>query len=220
MANIVAMLRSAQALSDDELVVLIEKLSTSAKEELVSAFDDVPKPKFECAICQKKFDRKWNRDRHVRKHEKTVGDMDCPFVTCNGDDAGPMFGSALLLVEHLVTTHGLETKSSKRPRTGVRHDDHYDLLLPSGALLHVGESGIEERALERSPEEAPLVGHHHHAFAESVGQPVQHDDHMDVLVGDELHCLNASCTLLDVMDVADGSEWDELLKLFDQTAPQ
>ena len=30
----------------------------------------------------------------------------------------------------------------------VGHNDHYDLLMPNGRLLHMGDEGIEERVMD------------------------------------------------------------------------
>ncbi len=215
MENLISLLRSVHTTSEEDLANAVQALSPATREELSAALSTLPqaRPMFECSFCDKKFPRKWNRDRHVSSKHTRHSRFCCPFAGCRADDL--TFETALLLVTHLASAHGLETAPSKRPRTGVRHDDHYDLLLPSGALLHVGEHGLEERALPRSGSAERELATHDHTAAELLDwAPVQHDGHMDMLVGTELHCMGSSqsaCNVLDVIDMADGADWALLL---------
>jgi hypothetical protein len=99
--------------------------------------------KFECSICNKRFKRKWNCDRHFEKRHSTKASFSCVFSGCD-----LVFDTADSLGSHQENEHGLDTSSAqKRAKIGVVHDDHYDLMLPSGMLLHMGEHGVEERLL-------------------------------------------------------------------------
>jgi hypothetical protein len=61
----------------------------------------------------------------------------CVFAGCDET------GSAGELVAHEASLHGV-----KRARMAVPHEDHFDLLLPSGHLLHMGEHGVERREFD------------------------------------------------------------------------
>jgi hypothetical protein len=218
MEKLISLIRSTQNASDEQLTEALRTLSPVAREELLVALAAIPRASegFECSVCKKIFPRKWNRDRHVAAKHAKASSFCCPFVECSNIAT---FGTAFALVEHLSSSHSLETKPGKRPRTGVRHDDHYDFLLPSGALLHVGEAGLEEHALQPRSQprsaETEMPAHDHSSIE---GHPVKHGDHMDMLVGDKLHCMDGlqpSCTFLDIVDMDDGGDWDELLKSLD-----
>ena len=101
--------------------------------------------RFECAVCFKKFKRKWNCERHFQKKHTPSNAKRCEFSDCS-----EVFGSADGLAQHLTAAHGLDmaVAGSKKAKVGVVHEDHYDLLLPSGVLLHMGEQGVEQRRLE------------------------------------------------------------------------
>ncbi len=230
MAELLAIARGLERLTDAALVAALERLSPEARKEISVALADVgaaaaSKKKLECGVCHKLFDRKWNRDRHEAQHEKnnTATTHGCPFDGC-----AESFASSLLLVEHFAVAHGLDTKSAKRPRVVVRHDDHFDLLLPSGALLHMGENGVTQRVMgdatgsSSDPTGATGGGGgggdrvvtqaHTHDFVGGASQPVAHGDHFDVLVGAELHCEYDPCRVVDSMEIGEGDAWDAFIK--------
>ncbi len=77
-----------------------------------------------------------------RRHS-TKASFSCVFSECD-----LVFDTADSLGSHQEKEHGLDTSSAqKRAKVGVVHDDHYDLMLQSGMLLHMGEHGVEERLL-------------------------------------------------------------------------
>ena len=140
---LISVIRTAALKKDDQLANLLRELSEATRRELLAVLpDEEPERKFECPVCRKRFRRKWNCDRHARKHE-SGGKRECLFKDCD-----EQFPTKSQLREHEKEGHGLDRQASKRAKVGVRHGDHYDLLLPSGALLHMGEQGLEQRRLE------------------------------------------------------------------------
>jgi hypothetical protein len=212
MDGLLLLVRSLEKLSDEVVANTLAKLSAECCQELTTVLGAIEKAqqRFECPICHRQYDRKWNRDRHVLQHEKDASHS-CLFEGCT-----QTFSSSLLLVEHFATVHDLDMKSTKRARTVVRHNDHFDLLLPSGSLLHMGENGMLEHALEPSLSNAvQLSNEHSHQFVgKNVGQPVKHGDHFDVLLGDELHCDFDACSLLHSRELDGGCDWDDFLDEF------
>jgi predicted RNA-binding Zn-ribbon protein involved in translation (DUF1610 family) len=129
-----------------ELKEFVSSLSDATKAELMDALSPVEESmrKFQCPTCGKGFERKWNMDRHIEmRHAKK--EFSCAFVGC-----AKVFKTDQALQDHQQTEHGLSAPT-KRARVGIKHDDHFDLLVPSsGMLLHMGEHGVEEREIERS----------------------------------------------------------------------
>ena len=72
-----------------------------------------------------RFKRRWNRDRH-KSLQHTDSGAECAFRDCKKE-----FTNREDLDNHEESEHGLP----KKPKVGVRHDDHYDILLPSGKLF-------------------------------------------------------------------------------------
>ncbi len=205
----VALLRAAGATkSAADMTAFLEGLSESCQQELYEALRPEELKKWECDVCHKRFDRKWNCDRHVQKcHARTSKKaFSCVFTQCDG-----VFGSASELQGHEAVDHGIEAAAAsgnKRLKVGVKHEDHLDLLLPSGQLLHMGEHGVEQRAFEGG------VPAHHHHHCPDEGRPIRHGDHQDVLFENVLHCgTNLECLHVDVMDLPPASEWDDVFDL-------
>ena len=190
--------------------------------------------RFECAVCFKKFKRKWNCERHYQKKHATSNAKRCEFSGCS-----EVYGSADGLAMHLTAAHGLDmaAASFKKAKMGVVHEDHYDLLLPSGVLLHMGEQGVEQRRLEPAAIQqhgceqdhgdvrVKAEGGREREKAKGGGEggvPVVHGNHFDTWADNVLHChadeadagnaaapANSSCVHYDLINIPPFTEWDE-----------
>ncbi len=134
--------------SATDLKAFVAGLSEQTRTELLEALAPVEQHmrKYQCPTCGKGFQRKWNMDRHIEKRHAKGQALTCAFIGCEKKT----FSTVQELEEHQQSDHGLNVPT-KRAKMGVKHEDHYDLLVPSsGMLLHMGEHGVEERAIERS----------------------------------------------------------------------
>ena len=229
--ELITLLRVAAQFPDEELNAMLDSLSPASQAELRNALARPPEDtelKFECPHCLKRysivfdvlfiflsscrlgilrrFKRKWNCTRHIALQHKDVADgaASCAFRDCSAS-----FEKQEDLGEHEEREHGLQ----KKPKLGVRHDDHYDCLLPSGQLLHLGEDGLEMRYLD------DCFGEHEHDDIEEhdcnsvFGSVVMHGNHQDVVTNNNIiHCFDSGQhAKLDVINLQDDTDWKEFL---------
>jgi uncharacterized C2H2 Zn-finger protein len=101
--------------------------------------------KHQCPSCSKKFKRKWNMQRHHQKVHGGDRRFCCEFASCSAE-----FSDDEERMQHEVEAHGFN-RNRKRAKVksgmlmGVAHDDHFDLLLPTGVVLHLADNGLEAR---------------------------------------------------------------------------
>jgi len=94
----------------------------------------------------------------------------------------------------------------------LQHDDHWDFLAKDGRLLHFNDGDpIEHKFEPFSFASAGDVVHHNHQHGEKCGhRVVQHGDHVDFVVGDELHYIHDDhCHLHGNLQIT-SLEWDDV----------
>ena len=139
-AFLLGLSESAQSEVTHLLLLLFSPARTDERGQLFAALlpEEESAKRHVCPVCHKRFARKWNCDRHLQKKHERGREGTCVFAGCDAS------GSAGELAAHEASLHGL----AKRARKAVPHEDHLDLLLPSGHLLHMGEHGVERRAFD------------------------------------------------------------------------
>ena len=137
----------------------------------------------------------------------------CDYNACQTKDSpSPQVPQSLLEFEDIF--------DFKTKPVLFQHDDHWDLLSKDGKLVYFDEEGIKEHPFEDSQIASTFgnVVHHVHNHGEECGhRRVQHGDHVDFIVGDQLHHIHDDhCHLHGNLTVTEHLDWDELLSFLNE----